>query len=271
MLEDRRDFIRLTLASAGTGFGLAGRAAASQRNEAATASGATPPLYLVVYHRGLRWIDGRPTAEQPGIKEHFLYYLDLYRRGHLRFGGGFADDSGGAAVFEATDDAAAASFVAADPAVRSEAFRYELKRWTLQPWEEILKQRGALPGSVTARPQEPAPAWVYESPGGVTLRVLLDQQALGGAEVEVGELTFPPNSDTSDHQHGVSESFYVLEGELDHVVNSRSVKLSAGMVGSVRPPDVVRHRTGAAGARALVIWAPGGEIARVTSRWRARK
>ena len=78
------------------------------------------------------------------------------------------------------------------------------------------------------------------------LRVLLDQQALGGGEVEVGELTFPPNSDTSDHQHGVSESFYVLEGELDHVVNSTSVKLSAGMVGSVRPPDVVRHRTGAA-------------------------
>jgi hypothetical protein len=67
MLEDRRDFIRLTLASAGTGFGLAGRAAASQRSDAATASGDTRPLYLVVYHRGLRWIDGRPTAEQPGI------------------------------------------------------------------------------------------------------------------------------------------------------------------------------------------------------------
>ena len=197
----------------------------------ATASGDARPLYLVVYHRGLRWIDGRPTAEQPGIKEHFLYYLDLYRRGHIRFGGGFADDSGGAAVFEASDGAAAASFVAADPAVRSEVFRYELKRWTLQPWEEILKQRGALPGNATARPKELAPARVYESPGGVILRVLLDQQALGGGEVEVGELTFPPNSDSSDHQHGVSESFYVLEGELDHVVNSRSVKLSAGMVG----------------------------------------
>ena len=65
MLEDRRDFIRLTLASAGTGFGLAGRAAASQRNEAATASGNTRPLYLVVYQRGRRWIDGRPTAGPP--------------------------------------------------------------------------------------------------------------------------------------------------------------------------------------------------------------
>ncbi len=151
MLEDRFDFIRLTPTSAGTGFGLGGRATANQRNEAATASGNTRPLYLVVYQRGRRWIDGRPTAEQPGIKDHFLYYLDLYRRGDLRFGGGFADDSGGAAVFEATDNAAAASLVTADPAVRSEVFRYELKRWTLQPWEEILRQ---VPESATRRDGE---------------------------------------------------------------------------------------------------------------------
>jgi quercetin dioxygenase-like cupin family protein len=109
---------------------------------------------------------------------------------------------------------------------------------------------------------------MYQSPGGVTLRVLLDQAGLGGTEVEVGELTFPPSSDSGDHQHGVTEVFYVLQGELEHVVNGRSVNLSAGMVGSVRPPDRVRHKTGAAGARALVIWAPGGEMARVTARWR---
>jgi uncharacterized cupin superfamily protein len=66
----------------------------------------------------------------------------------------------------------------------------------------------------------------------------------------------------------VAEAFYVLQGELEHVVNGRSVKLSPGMVGSVRPPDTVRHKTGASGAKALVIWAPGGEIARVTARWR---
>jgi hypothetical protein len=37
---------------------------------------------------------------------------------------------------------------------------------------------------------------VYESPGGTTLRVLLDNAGLGGTEVEVAELTFPPNSDS---------------------------------------------------------------------------
>jgi quercetin dioxygenase-like cupin family protein len=111
---------------------------------------------------------------------------------------------------------------------------------------------------------------VYESPGGTTLRVLLDNAGLGGTEVEVAELTFPPNSDSGDHQHGVAEVFYVLDGELEHVVNGRSQGLSRGMIGSVRPADSVRHKTGPAGARALVIWAPGGEMARVTARWRPK-
>jgi quercetin dioxygenase-like cupin family protein len=127
---------------------------------------------------------------------------------------------------------------------------------------------GATLAHLKAKQEAPPSSRMYQSPGGVTLRVLLDQAGLGGTEVEVGELTFPPSSDSGDHQHGVTEVFYVLQGELEHVVNGRSVNLSAGMVGSVRPPDRVRHKTGAAGARALVIWAPGGEMARVTARWR---
>lgn len=129
---------------------------------------------------------------------------------------------------------------------------------------------GAMLANMAAT-QRPAPSFGgYRSPGGVTLRVLLDQAGLGGTEVELGELTFPPNSDSGDHQHGVTEVICVLQGELEHVVNGHSVQLSAGMVGSVRPPDIVRHKTGAAGAKALVIWAPGGEMARVIARWRAQ-
>jgi quercetin dioxygenase-like cupin family protein len=129
---------------------------------------------------------------------------------------------------------------------------------------------GAAVAHVAATRQTAAPERVFQSPGGTTLRVLLDQTDLKGTEVEVAELTFRPNSDSGDHQHGVVETFYVLEGELEHVVDGRSVKLSPGMVGTVRPPAQVRHKTGAAGAKALVIWVPGGEIARVTSRWRAQ-
>jgi quercetin dioxygenase-like cupin family protein len=129
-----------------------------------------------------------------------------------------------------------------------------------------------LTAYVGAHLQSSAPAGkIYKSPGGTTLRVIVDDQVLGGTEVEIGELTFAPNSDSNDHRHSVTETFYVLEGELEQVINGKPVRLGPGMAASIRSTDTVRHKTGPAGARALVIWAPGGEIARVTSRWQAVK
>lgn len=109
-------------------------------------------------------------------------------------------------------------------------------------------------------------ARTYKSPGGTTLRVLLDDTNLG-REATVGELTFLPNADSGDHAHGAIEMFYVLAGELEHVVNGKSEILKPGMAGFVRPPDMVRHRTGPAGAKVLVIWVPGDEVKRITARW----
>ena len=108
----------------------------------------------------------------------------------------------------------------------------------------------------------------FVSPGGTQLRVLVDGAALGGNEVEIVELTFGANSDSGDHRHAVTETFYVLEGELEQVINGKPVKLEPGMAVSIRSTDQVRHKTGAKGARVLVIWAPGGEIARVTAKWK---
>ena len=109
---------------------------------------------------------------------------------------------------------------------------------------------------------------VYQSPGGSKLRILMDREMFGGTELEIGEITFVPNTDSGDHVHGATETFYVLEGELEHIVNGQSIKLGVGMIGTVRPPDKVRHKTGPSGARALVIWAPLGEAARIASRWK---
>jgi hypothetical protein len=41
-------------------------------------------------------------------------------------------------------------------------------------------------------------------------------------------------------------------------------------VASIRSTDQVRHKSGPKGAKVLVIWAPGGEIARVTAKWTAK-
>ena len=58
----------------------------------------------------------------------------------------------------------------------------------------------------------------YKSPNGATLKLMLDDSNVG-PEVTVGELTFPPNTDSGDHAHGAIEMFYVLSGELERVVN----------------------------------------------------
>jgi hypothetical protein len=60
----------------------------------------------------------------------------------------------------------------------------------------------------------------------------------------------------------------VLAGTLEHVVNGKSVMLTAGMTGFVRPPDLVRHKTGANGAKTLVIWVPGDEAQKIVARWK---
>jgi quercetin dioxygenase-like cupin family protein len=106
----------------------------------------------------------------------------------------------------------------------------------------------------------------YRSPGGTTLRLMLDETNLG-AEASVGEMIFPPNTDSGDHQHGAIEIFYVVSGQLEHVVNGRSEFLKPGMSGFVRPPDKVRHKTGPAGAKVVVMWVPGDEGRKLASRW----
>ncbi|HJO18192.1 MAG: cupin domain-containing protein [Arenicellales bacterium] len=109
----------------------------------------------------------------------------------------------------------------------------------------------------------------YQSgPNGTRLDVLFDGPAMG-AEVDVGRMTFPPGTNSGDHSHGVTEIFYILEGTLEHVVNGESNILTEGMLGYVKPPDVVSHIVDTDGppTKALVIWVPGGEAARIGTRW----
>ena len=135
----------------------------------------------------------------------------------------------------------------------------------------VAFENGAMtaerPGRVLYGPAAKGRSRTFVSPGGTTMRVLTDAVDVRGDEVEVVELTFPPNSDSGDHRHAVTETFYVLEGEMEQVINGTPVRLRPGTSASIRSTDQVRHKSGPNGARVLVIWAPGGEIARVTARW----
>lgn len=107
---------------------------------------------------------------------------------------------------------------------------------------------------------------LYTSPSGTTLRLMIDDNNLG-AEVTLGEMVFPPNQDSGEHTHGAIEIFYVLSGQLEHASTGVSQILEPGMAGFVKPPDTVRHKTAAAGARVVVVWVPGDEGRRIASRW----
>ena len=120
--------------------------------------------------------------------------------------------------------------------------------------------------SATASAQAGKTTETYRSPSGVTLKLFLDESNVG-PEVSIGELTFPPNADSGDHAHGAIEMFYVLAGELEHVVNGKSYILEPGMTGYVRPPDKIRHKTGPAGAKVVVVWVPGDEAKKIAARW----
>ena len=74
-----------------------------------------------------------------------------------------------------------------------------------------------------------------ERAGGVRLTVLFDGPSQG-SPVDVGVITFPPDTNSGEHPHTVTEIFYVLEGELEHVVNGDSHILKPGMLGYVKRP-----------------------------------
>jgi uncharacterized protein len=105
--------------------------------------------YLVIYRPGPAWIPGKPLKEQP-LKEHGKYMLSLYKGGILKFAGPFTDDTGGAVVFEAENEDEAKAIVAADPAVVSKIFLFDLHPWGLVDWERYVKNVAPVGGAGTA-------------------------------------------------------------------------------------------------------------------------
>lgn len=123
----RRRFMQSGIAA--TGLSLGGRARSGTTSS-------DRPLFLALYRPGPAWLPDKPTIEQP-LREHGRYMLELYRRGCLKFAGGFADHSGGAAAFEADDEEGARAIVDADPAVSTGVMVCRVQRWVLVDWASL--------------------------------------------------------------------------------------------------------------------------------------
>ena len=120
----------------------------------------------------------------------------------------------------------------------------------------------------TSQAPPPRPHLTSEVRGG--LRMLLDQKALGGPEVAVGERTYPPNYESAVHTHQSIELLDVLSGDFHHVVNGQTHRLGPGMLGFVKPGDKVQHRSGATGpAKILTIRVPGADGEELANGWRS--
>jgi quercetin dioxygenase-like cupin family protein len=120
----------------------------------------------------------------------------------------------------------------------------------------------------TAQAPVPSPQLTSITRG--SLRMLLDVQQLGGAQVSVGERNYPPNYESPEHTHKSIELIYVLSGEFQHVVNGQTHLLTPGTLGLVKPGDKVRHKTGPVNAvRTLMIWVPGADGTELAKGWQS--
>ena len=113
----------------------------------------TKATYLVIYRPGPAWLAGKSVLEQP-LKEHGNYMLSLYIKGSMKLAGPFTDDAGGAVLLAVADELEAKAIVAADPAVKSGIFVYEMHPWKLQPWDEFAKKiKGSTQPVAPTEPQ----------------------------------------------------------------------------------------------------------------------
>jgi uncharacterized protein YciI len=83
--------------------------------------------YVALIGHGPRWIAGKPVWEQgPPIQAHLASMRDRYDEGRLLLGGPFMDPSGGIAVLDVEDEAAAVALMEADPGVQAGVLVYTL-------------------------------------------------------------------------------------------------------------------------------------------------
>lgn len=127
--------------------------------------------------------------------------------------------------------------------------------------DESINESGAKQAITYARASSGTRQFQWDTETGPGwIKVLVEEANLGFEGAEVIEVFFPPGYEGDSHFHEF-EILYVIEGELGHIVNGESHVLTPGMVGIVRSPHEVVHKTlSEEGVRVLVIWPLGNEV-----------
>ena len=127
--------------------------------------------------------------------------------------------------------------------------------------DESSGESGAMPETTYVRATSGTRQFQWDSETGPGLiKVLVEEANLGFVGAEVVEVFFPPSYEGESHFHEF-EILYVIEGELGHIVDGESHTLTPGMVGIVKYPQEVIHKTlSEDGVRVLVIWPLGNEV-----------
>ena len=95
-------------------------------------------IFLVIFRPSSGWLPGKPLAEQP-LGEHVKHHLGLFEKGIVKFAGPFTDDTGGAAVMEASSLEEINGMISLDPAVTNKVFAYDIHPWSLIAGERYIK------------------------------------------------------------------------------------------------------------------------------------
>ena len=104
-----------------------------------------------------------------------------------------------------------------------------------------------------------------------TMKVLINQESVGTAQVTVADLVIPPGTSVPAHKHQSLEIFYILSGELEQTIEGKTQKLTAGMSCLVPANTDTLHKvTSKEPVHTLVIWVPGGEEKRIAKQWQVR-
>ena len=126
-------------------------------------------------------------------------------------------------------------------------------------------------GALTAEETEKGQDYEYASVGTrqfewgpeedrVRVKVIDEEANMEYPDAEIIEIYFPPGYESRSHFHEL-EILYVVEGDFFHFVFVISNVLKPVMIGIVRFPNEVIHKTlSEDGAKVLVVWPLGNEV-----------